>query len=691
MNENIGRLAPGGRQSSALGNLSIAAKLNLVLLVVMLTIFGLLAGVIYHWLAREVENRMLENLERTNRQVAYMIDAYAGSLEYFAETVAKQFVAGLPEGLRRSEAERLDTAGRSLPVLLHGQTPLNNRFELVDGFSARTGGVATFFVRDGEDFVRISTSLKKQNGERAIGTALDRQHPAWARLSAGEAFTGKATLFGRDYMTRYMPVKDGRGEVIGLVFIGIDFTEGLAALKRNILSVRIGRSGYVQVLDSGKDAGLAVIHPSREGARLLEDADPGRAAATREMLAKKEGVIHAEWAEAGQSGAQEHIVSVLPFAKWNWLIASSIRQAELDREVFAVQVSFFVVLGLIAAVLFICVAWCTRKWVSQPVAEVLHVTEAVAQGDLTVSVPPSRSNDEAGRLLEATAKMCAHLRSMVRDADTIAEQMARGSHQLAEAAGQAAQVAGDQSGAAAGMASSMEEMSTSIGMVSDHASDARQMTEHFGEVSAEGIAIVDQAIGSMSLIEDTVRTASEAVAALGEQTQQISQVVNVISEIAEQTNLLALNAAIEAARAGETGRGFAVVADEVRKLAERTSHSTQEIYRTVSQIQEDARHAVAQMSNGVQQVEEGVVLASRAGGSIADIRSNTGKVSDAVAGISTALNEQNLAIQDIARAIERIARQAEENHERAGATSQAATDMEAMAARLRTSIAQFRA
>jgi hypothetical protein len=85
---------------------------------------------------------------------------------------------------------------------------LNNDFAEVDEFKQMTGGVATLFVRSGEDFVRISTSLTKQDGSRAIGTALDHQHPAYQRLMAGQGYVGRALLFDRSYMTQYTPVRD---------------------------------------------------------------------------------------------------------------------------------------------------------------------------------------------------------------------------------------------------------------------------------------------------------------------------------------------------------------------------------------------------------------------------------------------------------------------------------------------------
>ena len=671
-------------------HLSIASKLNLMLFIAMLTVFGGTGSYMIHWLGGKVESQAIKELQQTNQQVLQMIEAYASALEKSAEMVGAQFAATLPRALQRDTGRLIPTGNGSFPALGRGDQTLNNNFALVDEFTAQTGAVATIFVRQENDFYRIATSLKKENGERAVGTPLGNQHPAWKQLMEGQTYTGKAQLFGRDYMTRYLPVKDEGGQVVAVVFIGIDFTEGMQALKKNILSIKIRDTGYVFVLETGKDAGKAVIHPSAEGRNLLDSKDSKGRPIIQEMLARQQGLIRYDWSNPAEDNAvQEKITAIGTFPKWGWLVGSGTYVNEVNAEVRAIQIPFVLMIVLSTLVLLACVLYCTRLWVSRPLAEVLKVTEQVAQGDLTVSIP-ERPLDEVGRLLQATNLMCAHLRSMIGETDSLATHLSHDAHGLALAATEVADISGEQSSAAAHMAAAIEEMSASIHQVSDHAQEARAVAEHFGSISDDGVEVIDQAIQSMSQIAHTVRDASAAVSALGGQSEQISQIVNVIREIADQTNLLALNAAIEAARAGEAGRGFAVVADEVRKLAERTTQSTQEISGMVSSIQDGSRNAVSRMDDGLKQVEKGVELANEAGTRIADIRQNSNRVSQAVIGISEALSEQSSANRDIALSVERIAQQAEHNHNQAQSTSAAATSMEQRSEGLRQSISRFR-
>ncbi|MDO8931030.1 MAG: methyl-accepting chemotaxis protein [Rhodocyclaceae bacterium] len=678
-------------ENKGFGDLPIAGKLNIVLIAAIAVILSLAGFFQSHWLAKKIEERSLADLQRTNRQVVDMIDAYASVLERSAEMLGGQFAAGLPRHFSVDGARPVPTASGSFPTLRGGDTVFNNNFAVVDSFTAATGGIATVFVRQGEDFFRVATSLKKENGERALGTPLGAKHPAFSALMAGNPYTGRATLFGRDYMTRYVPLKDAAGQVVGVSFIGIDFTESLMALKKKVLGIKVGETGYVFALDAVKDPGMAIIHPAAEGKSLIGAKDTNGRLFVKEMMDMKHGILRYDWAnpERGEKTPREKVTVIDHFDKWGWVVGTGSYLEEFTRDVRGVQIQFAISALLVAVALVAVVFLSTRRWVSRPLGEALAVTNRVAAGDLTVSVAVT-NRDEVGQLLTATNEMCVQLRAMIGEVNAGIGSLANGVGKLASASHEVATSSGAQSDAAASMAAAVEEMTASMDRVFEHAQEAREMAESSGAVSASGAAVIDAAIREMTSIAATVRDSSTAVAQLGDQSQQITNIVNVIREIADQTNLLALNAAIEAARAGEQGRGFAVVADEVRKLAERTTQSTQEIAAMVGQIQAGAKNAVDSMNVGVSQVEDGVNLANKAGDSIADIKIGAAHVGEAVIGISDALREQTAASQDIARNVERIAQQAEHNHSQAFQTSGAATDMEQLAERLRQSIARFR-
>jgi len=209
--------------------LSLAQKLSLILSIALLVILGLAGLLVANWLSGRIEQRAVTTMQQTNQQVVDTIDAYASVLEANARNSASLLAANLPGSVRADAANPVTVSGHSAAALYSGDVLLNGNEQLVDRFTQATRGVATVFVRQGDDFVRIASSLKKEDGTRAVGTRLDHAHPAYALLKAGQAYTGPANLFGRDYMTHYTPLQDASGQVVAVVFAGIDYTDGLNA------------------------------------------------------------------------------------------------------------------------------------------------------------------------------------------------------------------------------------------------------------------------------------------------------------------------------------------------------------------------------------------------------------------------------------------------------------------------------
>jgi methyl-accepting chemotaxis protein len=671
-------------------DLPIATKLNLIQSLAVFLLFCIAITGMTLWLSNVLEAKSMANIKQANHQALDMVEAYSSTLEKSAEKLANVLVDAFPHGFTLDEGGSVEIAGKSTPVLRSGGTTLNLNFEAVDHFTATTGVVATIFARQGEDFVRVSTSVKKENGERAVGTSLGAAHPAHDLLLKGESYTGKARLFGRDYMTRYIPQRDKSGRIVAVLFVGLDFTSELVALKEKIKSIKFLKTGYIYAVDAGKDKGTLVIHPASEGKNLLEAKDANGVAYIADMVDKKNGEIRYQFMNPalGETSPRDKIAVFSSFPKWNWVIASSAYSDELAEEVAQVR-NVLIFAGLTLPLFLVAVVYfSSRQWVTKPLNETVHALQKIADGDLVVDLPP-HGKDEVGRLLTATKQMAGSMRDAITNIKTAAVQLVDSAHHLSSSSTQVATQSGLQSDAAADMAASIEEMNSSIAMVSDHALQAREVSVKSGHVSSDGAAVIQQAVGSMTEIAGTVRQASEAVTQLGQESQAISDIVHTIQEIADQTNLLALNAAIEAARAGEQGRGFAVVADEVRKLAERTSVSTKEIEGMIGKILQGTNTAVASMETGVKQVEEGVGYAERAGGSIADIQNSALEVAEVVTNISQALAEQTVASGTIANNVERIAGVAEQNSQVARESAKHAKTLEQLAESLTQRVSHF--
>jgi methyl-accepting chemotaxis protein len=248
----------------------------------------------------------------------------------------------------------------------------------------------------------------------------------------------------------------------------------------------------------------------------------------------------------------------------------------------------------------------------------------------------------------------------------------------------------EQSAQTAEVASAVEQMTSTIVETTRHTAVASESSERAGSAAKEGGQIVLQTVEGMSRIAEVVLKAGMTVKELGNSSDQIGEIVQVIEDIADQTNLLALNAAIEAARAGEQGRGFAVVADEVRKLAEITTKETKEIGEMIRKIQADTGGAVESMELGVEEVEKGKHLADRAGDSLDIIIKGSIEVVDLVTQVAAASEQQSSTVTEISRSIDGINSVTQESASVTQQIARAAESLNMLTSDLQELVGRFR-
>jgi len=338
---------------------------------------------------------------------------------------------------------------------------------------------------------------------------------------------------------------------------------------------------------------------------------------------------------------------------------------------------------------FLIAFWIIRS-VTGPLNQMrATIGEVEKNGDFTRRIPVN-TEDEVGQTAKSFNQLMAALQQTLGQVLDSVAKVSDAARTLSSSSGQVASSSSSQSAATSAMAAAVEEMTVSINHVSDSAREAVDISRRSGKLSTEGGEIINKAASEMSQIAETVRHTAQAIEELGQHSNQISSIVQVIKDVADQTNLLALNAAIEAARAGEQGRGFAVVADEVRKLAERTTKATEEITQMISAMQHSAKAAVSTMGAADDQVSGGVALANQAGSAIVQIKDGAEQVVGVVNDISSALAEQSSASNDIASQVERVAQMTEENSAAAAETASAANNLQALANNMQAAVSRFK-
>lgn len=339
------------------------------------------------------------------------------------------------------------------------------------------------------------------------------------------------------------------------------------------------------------------------------------------------------------------------------------------------------IVGIGAAVFF-------SRTLTQRLDKARSVIQAIAAGQLNNTIETT-GKDEIGELLRTMHRMQEDLRTMIGSIQSVSGHLNEASSAVASTAEQLSMSAREQSQRSASIAASVEELSVSIEQVSSNAGEAQRVAVESHGRTEQSSSVIKNTIESMQRIADAVRSASLLIEKLGEQSSEISSIVNVIKSIADQTNLLALNAAIEAARAGEQGRGFSVVADEVRLLAQRTSESTDQIEGMIGKIQGGTHEAVSKMERGVTEVDQGMEWAAGAGDAVNTIRDSFEQVLSVVEQISSALREQNAASDEVARNVESIAQMSEQNREATHHASSTAHRLNELAGELGGAVSRF--
>ncbi|NVZ80483.1 methyl-accepting chemotaxis protein [Pseudomonas yamanorum] len=614
-----------------------------------------------------------EHLASEARLLADQLNTFHSTLRESTQRLSGLFEKRFSAGLSMRPDQPVTVAGVQTPGLYLGEEVLNNNFAEVDEFKQMSGGVATLFVRSGEDFIRVSTSLTKQDGSRAIGTALDHQHPAYQRLLGGQGYVGRAVLFDRSYMTQYSPVRDASGKVIAVLFVGFDYTDAQNAQFDNLKRFRIGQTGYLALLDEQKHW---LVPPA--GVQALDQAIP-----VMLDLAAKPGKGRF-W-----SDKNEDFYSVaVPFEGGPWSVVASMPKAEIRAVTWSVGIRL-VIGSLLAMLLAVGAAvWLLRSKL-QPLGDLVRQAEALGAGDLSARLNVS-SHDEIGQLARSFNQMGEALSTMVSHIRKAAEDVNSRAQALSGLSGGAYEGMEQQSGEITSMAGAVEEFSATSLNIADNMGNTERLAQDNAAQTKIGRTSMQEASSSLEHIATALNSTATVINTLGQRSQEIGGIVGVITAIAEQTNLLALNAAIEAARAGEQGRGFAVVADEVRNLASRTRQATDEISGMIQSIQQETGNAISTMEQGNVLMQEGLARNADVASALARIDEQSRSAGQQFAAITTATQEQSSTATLLSSNLQSIALANSEQREVVSNLAVTAKELETLAAGLRHEVDRFR-
>lgn len=578
-----------------------------------------------HSAGKQVNTLAVDAISEQVAGVVDMIELYNNSLNAQVDSYTRLFSRFLPTDFELDSQTTMAIGNQTVPTLKAGGQILNLNSQIPDDFLERTGAISTIFARRGNDFIRITTSLKKQDGSRAIGTLLDNASPAYRQIMAGQTFSGLATLFGKKYITKYQPVRDAKGAVIGILFVGVDITQEYADMRRKILAKRIGEKGVFFALNSaeGDDQGKYLVDAHNEGQRPSWPTG-----VLEQVINKQRGEL--EYDDSANHRPQFMVYASVP--AWHWIVAGTTDKDSLLEKVNQTRNQFLFISVLALAAFALLFIWMTRKLVSRPLNDAVKIAERYASGDLRARAQTQRV-DEIGALMNAIDGIGSGLEKMVAEVRQVSSDVMQNTLGLASDSEQISHQIGTQASSLEETSASMEQITSTVQHNADNASQATRLVQQTAEAATAG--------------EDAVRQSVVSMAAIEQASKRIADITSVIESIAFQTNILALNAAVEAARAGEQGRGFAVVAAEVRALAQRSSNAVKEIDILVA--------------DSLRKVDDGQQSAHKTQSTMSDILQGIHQVRLLMNDIDVASHEQSAGISQVNVAIMQIGKATQEN------------------------------
>ncbi len=603
-----------------------------------------------------------EHQQSASRYAQAKAEAVAGSIDVFDQ--AMRVTAENAHGVfRRMFAPTMTVVDAQRGLLSSAGTPVNDSIAEVDRFARDfPGGNATIFVAQGEEFRRIATSVKQENGARAVGTLLARTSAAYPELRAGRRFVGRVVLFGRPFMTVYDPVRDDAGRVVAVAYIGLDISGQQARLAEVFAGTRIFDSGGLYAVLPREDAAQSelVFHPTAAG-KTLGSLLPDDAAAWVQRL-RGQDVQYLDQAPALLHADRpgRRFASVARSASTGLLVVAEVPHAEAMADLYRQVAVLGGVVALIAALLGTGLIVFVRRIVA-PLQGLGAQVEAIGRGDLSQTLHSDR-RDEIGAITRAAETMRESLTQVVQAVRSGSEGVATASAQIAQGNNDLSARTEQQASALEETAASMEELSSTVRQNADNARQGNQLAQGASTVAVKGGEVVGQVVETMKGINDSSR--------------RIADIISVIDGIAFQTNILALNAAVEAARAGEQGRGFAVVASEVRSLAQRSAEAAKQIKGLIS--------------TSVERVEQGTALVDQAGTTMTEVVSAIRRVTDIMGEISAASSEQSAGVGQVGEAVQQMDQATQQNAALVEQSAAAAESLKLQAEQLVQAVAVFK-
>ncbi|MGF1584730.1 MAG: methyl-accepting chemotaxis protein [Bacteroidales bacterium] len=621
-----------------INNLKIGTRLNLVMGGIVLLVFlGMgfyVSNLMRTHIIEMTDERMLEHVA----DIAELLDAEVSSNKekvVLAMNLAgtyldsKGLLTEVPgEHIEYNAVDQFTGSRSNVRVskwLIDGTTVQNN-FDIVDAIKEMNVETATIFQKIPQGYLRISTNVIDDRGQRAVGTFIPSDNEVARTIDRGATYNGRAWVVNDWYLTAYRPIRIN-GEVAGMLYVGIP-EKNLTGVKEYFDSKIYFDTGYPYIVTADGDL---IVHPESEGVNISNEEF------FRTMLAHKDGsIVRDEYEWQGEQKVQYFSY----YEPIDSFISLGFYTSEMTKIVAGLNITLMLITILAAALVLSVLRFIARS-ITGGITKGLNIAEQISKGDLTVNIDQSITiqQDEIGQLGRALQLMIEKLRGIIGDIVSGADNISSASTEMSSSSQQMSQGATEQASSAEEVSSSMEEMVSNIQQNTDNA----QQTEKIAQNVSSGIKKVGESAG------DSL-----------ESIRNIASKINIINDIAFQTNILALNAAVEAARAGEHGRGFAVVAAEVRKLAERSKIAADEIVALAAKSVNVTEESGKLMGELIPDIEKTARLVQEITAASLEQNSGADQINNAIQQLNQVIQQNAAVSEEMATTSEELSGQADQ-------------------------------
>ena len=515
-------------------------------------------------------------------------------------------------------------AEKRIPSLRIGGSDMAYNYELVDRITEMCGGTVTLFQRiEGPNgLLRISTSVKRNDGSRAVGTYIPENSPVYQSIMRGEEYHGAAYVVNNWYITAYRPIKAG-GIIIGAVFVGVKQSE-LDILRGSIIANRIGERGFASVIDNHKNSrGLLVIHPQREGKNIYETKDADGMPYVKQMLERKNGIArHYLSDEKGET--RERLLSYRYLKEMDWLIVAEADVEEMYSSLGTLR-KLMLFISVIAAIVIAFVSLHLSRSFQIVVDAMRNRLNQMKDGHFEEKLTETITNrgDEFGEMAVHFNQLIENIREVLKKNIESIEVLSRSIQDLTVTSNEVSTTSNQQAASVKEIVSTMEDSDQLSKKVAAQISEVARIAMRNRELVEQGYVQITGNMEKMDEINLSNTEMMSSISNLGERIESIGEVLKLINSIADQTKIIAFNAELEASAAGEAGKNFQVVASEVRRLADSTMKATAEIRGRIQEVQDSSRKLGVSSDMANVRIREGYEYTLKVKGIFGDIQTSS--------------------------------------------------------------------